>query len=91
MKKKILASGLIYLFLIALTISCSPGENGEPPPEEVTYQICCWNLEHFSPTAKRGFPEVSPRIDSRTEEQLNALAAKIRDEIEAEIYLFSEI
>ena len=91
MKKKILVSGLVSLFLIALTISCSPGENGELPPEEVNYQICCWNLEHFSPTAKRGFPEVSPRIDPRTEEQLNALAAKIRDEIKAEIYLFSEI
>ena len=92
MKKKILALGFAFLFLITLSISCPPGEkNEQPPPPEVNYQICCWNLEHFSPTAKRGFPEVSPRIDPRTEEQLNALATKIRDEIKAEIYLFSEI
>lgn len=93
MKKKILALGFASLFLITLSISCPPGEKyGQPPPpEEINYQICCWNLEHFSPTAKRGFPEASPRIDPRTEEQLNALAAKIRDEIKAEIYLFSEI
>ena len=83
MKKKFLTLGLASIFLITLSISCPSGENGEPPPQEVNYQICCWNLEHFSPTAKRGFPEVLPRIDPRTEEQL--------DEIKAEIYLFSEI
>jgi hypothetical protein len=90
MKKRFLTLGLASIFLITLSISCSPGENGQPPPQEVNYQICCWNLEHFSSTASRGFPE-NPGIPPRTEEQFNALAAKIRDEIKAEIYLFSEI
>jgi len=90
MKKKFLTLGLASIFLITLSISCSPGENGQPPPQEVNYQICCWNLEHFSSTASRGFPE-NPGIPPRTDEQFNTLAAKIRDEIKAEIYLFSEI
>jgi len=89
-KKKILILGLVSLFLIAsIIISCSPRESeettvAETPAEEVYYQICCWNLEHFSSTAKRGFPEVSPRIEPRTQEQLNALVSKLTDEISAE-------
>ncbi len=82
MKKKIFALGFSSLFLIVLSISGPPTENEEPFPQELDYQICCGNLEHFSPTAKRGFPEVSSMKDHRSEEQLNVLAAKIRDEKE---------
>jgi hypothetical protein len=58
--------------------------------KDVYYQICCWNLEHFSSTAGRGFPEI-PEIPPRTEEQLNALSFELKNSISAEIYLFSEI
>lgn len=88
MRKKLTVLGPIFLILVSLAIiSCPPEKDSE---EEAIYQICCWNLEHFSSTASRGFPE-SSGIPPRTEEQLNALADKLKNEIAAEIYLFSEI
>ncbi|MFX0133497.1 MAG: hypothetical protein ACFFDN_07635 [Candidatus Hodarchaeota archaeon] len=90
MKKKILIQGAVSLFIITSILIFCCHKKDDTPVEEVNYQICCWNLEHFSSTASRGFPE-SPGIPPRTEEQLNALVSKLTNEIIAEIYLFSEI
>lgn len=107
MKKRPIILGAILAVLIVVLIVFYPkgGDKGNPiseipaksldlseitPPNDVQYQICCWNLEHFSPTAIRGFPENSG-IPARESEQLQALADKIKNDIQAEVYLFSEI
>src|SRR5262245_43944977 len=57
------------------------------------YVVGTWNLEHFSFSAKRGFPELGgdDQYPPRTPEQLDLLAEAITNQIGAKIMILNEI
>lgn len=69
-----------------------------PSAAQQSCTIACWNLEHFSNSSTRGFPEnltsytpKGPTIPPRTEAQVGVIADTIKDSIKASFLALSEI
>jgi hypothetical protein len=65
-----------------------------PAPSGLCYRVGTWNLEHFHNGTSRGFPENTqggPTYPPRTQNDLTAIAAAIRDTLGARILILNEI
>lgn len=64
------------------------------PPTGLCYRVGTWNLENFGFNKSRGFPENTfggSTFPPRTPAELAAIAAVIRDELDAKILILNEI
>jgi endonuclease/exonuclease/phosphatase family metal-dependent hydrolase len=67
---------------------------GGAAPSDLCYTVGTWNLEHFHDGKNRGFPETlwgGPSYPARTANDLTALAAVIRDSLDAKILILNEV
>jgi endonuclease/exonuclease/phosphatase family metal-dependent hydrolase len=78
-----------------LTVQPASDTDPEEPGNELqSYVVGAWNLEWFSNTASRGFPEKNqggPSYGPRTDADYVTIAQTIRDRINAKILVLSEI
>lgn len=79
--------------LVPLILACAVGMLHQPAVAQDCYVVGTWNLEHFGFGKKRGFPELQGErgLPPRTPEQLDLIAAAIRDRIGAKILVLNEI
>jgi hypothetical protein len=78
-----------------LTIKPSDDTEQEEPSNEIdSYVVGSWNLEWFHNSKQRGFPENNnggPSYGPRTDDDYKKIAATIRDNINAKIFILCEI
>ena len=71
-----------------------PDEDDIPANEVLSYAIGTWNLEHFSDTSDRGFPEDGsggPHYGPRTDNDFRRVAQIITTGLDAKILILNEI
>ena len=81
------------MFVVMCSVAISQGALGTGNPDEC-YTVATWNLEYYSFTAKRGFPESTrggPTYEARKDPHRDAIAAAIRDTIGAKIVVLNEV